>query len=230
MSDTGSAIESASAPAVTGPRPCRRPRTISTSASSHDHDCAANSLGAAIGGERCACGNTEANCGRRSAATHNARFGGGRFRRSGRREQSLVTRFASVSVARNARHGSQRATSASVTKASPSKRVMQLVRRFPRWATLPHGRARSRRDRGDPNPPPILRRASVGPSRRACGALRAARRRGTRTAAHPGSRARAARARSARGIRFAISPDSSARSRFSRPSMSIASCRQSWTV
>ena len=100
------------------PVPASRPRTISTSASSRVHDCAANSAGAAIGGESC------------GAWEHAQRTAAGvpprpttRLRRSGLTgvaASSFVTRFASVSVATNARQGALRATSASVTKARPS--------------------------------------------------------------------------------------------------------------
>src|SRR5439155_23684837 len=103
-SASGSAIESASAPVLTGPSPSRRLRTTSIRALSADHERAANSAGAGTGGECCAGGDTEANWGRRSAAIHNAVslvvatvvVEGAMVRR--------VTRLAPASVARNAFH------------------------------------------------------------------------------------------------------------------------------
>ena len=66
-------VESASSTTRTGPRPDRRERRISTSASSGVHCVEANSAGASIGGMRSAFGRIASKCGIRSAATHTAR-------------------------------------------------------------------------------------------------------------------------------------------------------------
>ena len=103
-SASGSAIESASALAVTGPRPSSRLRTISINASAAGHERAANSAGAAIDGECCACGNTEANCGRRSAAIHNTVSLVAAAVVTGVRTVRRVTRLASASATRKCFH------------------------------------------------------------------------------------------------------------------------------
>ena len=176
----GSAIEPASAAAVTGPRPCRRPRTISTSASSRDHGCAANSVGRVDRrrelrvrehGSRTAAG---------ARRRPTARCGRGGFRIAATRATSRA--FASASAARNAGHGSLRAISASVTKPSPSSASCSSSALA---ALGPRFRAHAL-DRRGVEPAQVRRRSSSSqrrPSPPACGAPRAARRRGTRTAA-----------------------------------------------
>src|SRR5262245_3335304 len=68
MSDWGRLSEAATAPAVTGPSPSRRPRTASTSASSRVHSLLYAS-GVSMAGCNAAPGNIARNSGTRSAVT-----------------------------------------------------------------------------------------------------------------------------------------------------------------
>ena len=107
---------SASASAVTGPRPSSRLRTISTSASSRDQDRRVNSAGASMPGSLCIAGKAAANCGSRSAAIH---IGAADSPRA-----SSTTRVARRACASAVSHGIQpdpASASACVTNANPSR-------------------------------------------------------------------------------------------------------------
>ena len=170
---------------VTGPRPSRRLRTISTQRVLARPRARANSAGASIGGAPRAVADTDAsNCGRRSAATQIADSGSVRI-------ASCMQRRAPVRArARRAMRASRSCRCdfrAAVTKPSPSSAsCISSALAASGHASLAHAL-----DRRDVEPSEVgrrsRRRASDAPSPPACGAPRAARRRDTRTAARSGS-------------------------------------------
>ena len=165
-------------------------------------------------------GQSARNCGRRSAVIHTEPPGVSQPRRASVRRQlgqPLAPAWRRLALLRR-----------SESRARPARRAAR--RRWRRRARPPRARARSPRDRagrGRRRPPAP---ASAGPSPPACGAPPAARRRDRRRAAPTAPRAPAATARSGRARRPGSRRLRAAPSSRSRPSMSIASFRQSAMV
>ena len=147
------------------------------------------------------------------------------------RRASRVARFCAARARRSQSRQPALACDLGVgQEAEPEQRVVQLVGVARRRARPRRARARSPRGRAGRGRRPSPGRASGAPSPPACGAPRAARRRGRRRAAPSGLRARAATARSGRARRPRSRPPRCRAAARSRPSMSIASCRQSSSV
>ena len=175
---------------VTGPTSASRPRNSSTAAVARVHVTAARAVGTAIAGSQSRLGRPPAvrAAVRRRPTTRPATTGATR-RSPGRRRSSS---------SRSGRHPASRCASAAVrnpavTSASCSSSASRGSGRASADHRNRRGIEHSERDR-------CPDRRSIGVSaRRAPAALRAAHRRGTRTAAHSGSRERGATARSCRG-------------------------------
>jgi len=216
MSASGSPIDSASALAATGPSPSSRLRTISTSASSAGHERAANSAGAAIGGDTVGVRKHGGELRQTLGGNPERRFACGRCDRPGGSHGEPVARFASASAVRSDCHCSRRATSSSVTKASPSNASCNSSE----LTASGHASARTRSiASGSSRPTPAavsFVQPTGGSSPRGYDAPRAARRRGTRTAARLRISSASGEVRSGRGARCE-SADSIPRSSLSSP-------------
>ena len=215
---SASASGAASACAVTGPRPCKRSRRISTSAASRVQ-ALRYSAGASIFGARCAAGNAASNSGKRSAATYT----------TDAPSESRVARLAAASSSKSARHCGCASISASLKK----PRLSNASCNSSALRASGHTSSRTLRIASASSLP---RSAAVSGSiqRRA---ITACVRRSSSGASSRYAYGRAARISSASGegstrsrATTSMSPLSIAASRCSSPSMSIASCRQSSIV
>ena len=152
--------ERASAASVTGPRPSRRPRTISTRASSRDQVLLANAAGGLILGSGALSGQSAANCGTRSAAIQIAPPGRDHPARPPLPGQVLQP-ILPAGLPRRLVLGDE---------AEPHQGVVQLVGVGRPPARPPPARGRWPPHRGGRGPMPLPDRASAGSSRPGCAA------------------------------------------------------------